>query len=93
VLPLLPYRKIEDAVARANATHFGLGASVWSKDTARATEVAKELDAGTVWINQHVALSPYAPFGGAKHSGIGEAGGRWGVESFMQKHVINTKKG
>ena len=93
VLPLLPYSKLEDAIARANATHFGLGASVWSKDLARATEVGKELDAGTVWINQHVALSPYAPFGGAKHSGIGEAGGRWGVESFMQKHVMNTKKG
>jgi len=92
VLPLLPYSKLEDAIARANATHFGLGASVWSKDVARATEVGRELDAGTVWINQHVALSPYAPFGGAKHSGIGEAGGRWGVESFMQKHVINIKR-
>jgi acyl-CoA reductase-like NAD-dependent aldehyde dehydrogenase len=93
VLPLLPYKSVDDAVARANATHFGLGASVWSKDVARATEIGKQLDAGTVWINQHVALSPYAPFGGAKHSGIGEAGGRWGVESFMQKHVINVRKG
>ena len=93
VLPLLPYTSVEDAVTRANATHFGLGASVWSKNAARASEVAQQLDAGTVWINQHVALSPYAPFGGAKHSGIGEAGGRWGVESYMQKHVINAKKG
>ncbi|MFI5307097.1 MAG: aldehyde dehydrogenase family protein [Polyangiales bacterium] len=91
VLPVLPYRSLDDAIARANATTYGLGASVWSKDRARALEVAKEIDAGTVWINQHLALTADAPFGGAKHSGIGAAGGRWGVESFLQKHVINQR--
>jgi acyl-CoA reductase-like NAD-dependent aldehyde dehydrogenase len=93
VLPVLSYRSLDDAIERANATHYGLGASVWSKDGARASEVAKQIDAGTVWINQHVALSPHAPFGGAKWSGIGEAGGRWGLDSFMQKHVINARLG
>jgi acyl-CoA reductase-like NAD-dependent aldehyde dehydrogenase len=56
-------------------------------------DVGKQLDAGTVWINQHLALTPNAPFGGAKWSGIGEAGGRWGLESFLQKHVINQRMG
>jgi acyl-CoA reductase-like NAD-dependent aldehyde dehydrogenase len=93
VLPLLSYRSLDDAIERANSTHYGLGASVWSRDAARATEVAKEIDSGTVWINQHLALSPHAPFGGAKWSGIGEAGGRWGLDSFMQKHVINARLG
>lgn len=91
VLPILPYTSIDDALARANATHFGLGASVWGKDRARARSVAQEIDAGTVWINQHLALTANAPFGGCKHSGIGEAGGRWGLASFLQKHVINQR--
>jgi len=93
VLPLLPYKDLDDAVARANDTQYGLGASVWSSNTERAREVAKEVDAGTVWINQHVALSNQAPFGGAKHSGIGEASGRWALASFMQKVVINQRNG
>ncbi len=93
VLPLLPYRSLDDAIERANATHYGLGASVWSKSRERASEVAKQIDAGTVWINQHLALSAQAPFGGAKWSGIGAAGGRWGLDSFMQKHVINARLG
>jgi acyl-CoA reductase-like NAD-dependent aldehyde dehydrogenase len=90
-LPLLPYSSLDDALERANATHYGLGASVWGKDRDRARSIAQELDSGTVWINQHLALTPHAPFSGAKHSGIGEAGGRWGLHSFMQKHVINQR--
>jgi acyl-CoA reductase-like NAD-dependent aldehyde dehydrogenase len=93
VVPVLPYRSLDDAIERANATHYGLGASVWSPDRGRAVEVGKQLDAGTVWINQHLALTPSAPFGGAKWSGIGVASGRWGLESFLQKHVINQRMG
>jgi len=91
VLPLLPYRTLDEALERANATTYGLGASVWSSNPERARGVAGEIDAGTVWINQHLALTAMAPFGGAKWSGIGEAGGRWGLESFLQKHVINQR--
>ena len=93
VLPVLPYTDVEDAVQRANATHFGLGASVWGTDLARATEVAEQIDSGTVWVNQHVALTPKAPFTGAKQSGIGRASGRWALESFLQEHVINVNRG
>lgn len=92
-LPLLPYKDLDDALERANNTHFGLGASVWSASVERATDVAKELEAGTVWVNQHLALTPKAPFAGAKWSGIGEASGRWGLESYMQRYVINTNRG
>ncbi len=91
-LPILAYSSLEDAVERANATHFGLGASVWSSKRERALEVAGEIDAGTVWINQHMALTHQAPFTGAKHSGIGDASGRWGLESFLQKHVVNERR-
>jgi acyl-CoA reductase-like NAD-dependent aldehyde dehydrogenase len=92
VLPILPYRDVEDAIERANATHYGLGASVWSRDVSRATDIAKRIDAGTVWVNQHVALTPKAPFGGAKWSGLGLASGRWALESYLQKHVINVSR-
>jgi acyl-CoA reductase-like NAD-dependent aldehyde dehydrogenase len=91
VLPLLLYERLEDAIERANATHYGLGASVWSSSRERAASVAKDIESGTVWINQHMALTAQAPFGGAKWSGIGEASGRWGVASFLQKHVINER--
>jgi acyl-CoA reductase-like NAD-dependent aldehyde dehydrogenase len=93
VLPILSYREVDEAVARANATQFGLGASVWGADVERATQVAKQIDAGTVWVNQHVSLTHKAPFTGAKSSGIGLASGRWGLASFMQTHVINVNRG
>jgi len=91
VLPIVPYTSLEDALARANATQYGLGASVWGKDRERARGVAKEIDAGTVWINQHLALTPRAPFGGCKHSGIGDTSGPWGLASYLQKHVVNER--
>jgi acyl-CoA reductase-like NAD-dependent aldehyde dehydrogenase len=91
VLPVLSYRTLDEVIERANATHYGLGASVWGKSADAARRVAGELDAGTVWINQHLALTSLAPFAGAKWSGVGEAGGRWGLASFMQKHVVNHR--
>lgn len=93
VLPLLAYREVDEVIERANATPFGLGASVWGTDVERATQIAKQIDAGTVWVNQHVSLTHKAPFTGAKTSGIGLASGRWGVASFLQTHVINVSRG
>jgi acyl-CoA reductase-like NAD-dependent aldehyde dehydrogenase len=92
VLPLLSYRTVDEVIERANATKFGLGASVWGTDVERATELAKQIDAGTVWVNQHVSLTHKAPFTGAKSSGIGLASGRWGLESYLQTHVINISR-
>lgn len=90
VLPLLPYREVDDAVQRANATPYGLGASVWSPNATRAREVAGQLDAGTVWVNQHSVLGK-APFTGSRWSGLGVAGGDYAVQSFMQLNVINQR--
>lgn len=92
VLPVLSFNDIHDAVERANTTNYGLGGSVWSSNPERAYEVAQKIDAGTVWVNQHTALTPKAPFGGAKWSGIGLSSGRWSLESFLQKHVININR-
>lgn len=92
VLPILTYTDLDDAIARANHTHFGLGGSVWSPNLERASDVARRLQCGTAWVNQHLALSPVAPFGGSKWSGIGYINGRWGYEGATELQVVNIKR-
>ena len=65
VLPVLRYSQIEEAIARANDTEFGLGGSVWSSDRDRAFAVASRIDSGTVWVNIHLDIGVDTPFGGA----------------------------
>jgi acyl-CoA reductase-like NAD-dependent aldehyde dehydrogenase len=92
VLPVIKYSDPEDAVARANASPWGLGGSVWSGDTERAYALAEKLEAGTVWINKHAELDPTLPFGGAKQSGIGTELGQEGLREFTQLKVINMAR-
>ena len=91
-LPVVPYADLEDAVAQANATHFGLSGSVWSADVERATAVAGRLECGTAWVNQHLNVLPNAPFGGAKWSGIGVENGPWGLLDFTEIQTVNVAK-
>ncbi len=91
-LPILKFRDPDDAIERANATEFGLGASVWSRDIVRASALAAEIDAGTTWVNQHVRLEPDVPFGGQKQSGIGREMGIWGLEEFWELQVLSVKQ-
>ena len=93
VLPVVPYTEVDDAIERANATHFGLSGSVWSRDTAKAEAVARQLDCGTAWVNQHLNILPHAPFGGAKWSGIGVENGPWGLLGFTEIQTVNVAKG
>jgi acyl-CoA reductase-like NAD-dependent aldehyde dehydrogenase len=88
VLPVVAYRDLEDAVAAANGTHFGLDASVWSADPERATRVARRLECGTTWINTHLMQGPGQPFGGAKWSGIGVENGPWGLAGFYELQTV-----
>lgn len=90
VLPVLSYCDLDDAINRANASHFGLGSSVWSDNAEQATVIAEQLEAGTTWVNQHLVLSPIAPFGGSKCSGLGAINGKWGLEGATQMQVINV---
>jgi acyl-CoA reductase-like NAD-dependent aldehyde dehydrogenase len=92
ILPVLRYSDIDDAIARANDTEYGLGGSVWSADRERAFAVAARIDAGTVWVNQHLAMRPDIPFAGAKQSGNGVEMGREGLEEFTQATIINMAK-
>src|SRR5208337_2989188 len=63
VLPVLRYSSLDDAIARANGTEYGLGGTVWGADSKRAYEVAQRMTAGTIWINKHLELPPDIPFG------------------------------
>ncbi|MER5785801.1 aldehyde dehydrogenase family protein [Streptomyces mobaraensis] len=92
VLPVVRYRSVDEAVERANGTHFGLCGSVWGADVDRATEVAGRLECGTAWINTHADLHPGQPFGGFKWSGVGTENGPWGLESFTELQVLHRAK-
>jgi acyl-CoA reductase-like NAD-dependent aldehyde dehydrogenase len=92
VLPVIKYSDPEDALARANASPYGLGGSIWSSDIARAHGFAERMDAGTVWINKHIDLGPHIPFGGAKQSGLGTEMGEEGLAEFTQLQVINAAR-
>jgi acyl-CoA reductase-like NAD-dependent aldehyde dehydrogenase len=91
-LPVIPYRSVDDAVERANRTNFGLSGSVWSSSPERGAEVASRLECGTAWVNQHLAIVPFAPFGGAKWSGIGVENGKWGLLGFTEIQTVNVAK-
>jgi acyl-CoA reductase-like NAD-dependent aldehyde dehydrogenase len=91
-LPVMPYKDIDEAVRRANSTTYGLSGSVWGTDSDQAAEVAKQLECGSAWVNQHLAIAPNLPFGGAKWSGIGVENGPWGLLGFTEIQVVNVAK-
>ncbi|MEL0252813.1 MAG: aldehyde dehydrogenase family protein, partial [Novosphingobium sp.] len=92
ILPIIRYTNVEDAIARANASPYALGGSVWSNDLAAAEAVARRLESGSVWVNQHCALDPLVPFPANKQSGIGVEGGREGLHAYTTYQIINVAK-
>lgn len=84
VLAVLPFDSDEEAVALANDSEYGLGASLWTRDLGRAMNLIPRIESGTVWVNTHVLIDPAMPFGGVKQSGIGREFGSSAVESFTE---------
>ena len=89
VLPVMKYDDIEDVIARANDSDYGLAGTVWGKDVARATAIAMKIDTGTVWVNQHLAIDANIPFRGVKQSGLGGELGEAGLLEYTQAHIVN----
>jgi betaine-aldehyde dehydrogenase len=84
VMTVLEFEAEDEAVARANATDYGLAAAVFTRDLARAHRVVARLQAGTCWINHYNVTPIELPFGGTKHSGLGRENGRAAIEHYTQ---------
>lgn len=92
VIPLIRFKSDSEIVSRANASPYGLGGSVWSSNFDRARKIAEDIDAGTVWINQHITIGPHIPMAGSKQSGIGVEQSQEGLAEFTQVRVLNMAK-
>ena len=92
VMPLMKFSTTEEAIQRANNSEYGLAGAVWTADPAKGVEVAEQLETGTVWVNEYLHLSPFAPFGGHKQSGFGAEYGLEGLKEFTYPQVITVKK-
>ena len=89
VAPILSAKDHVEAIRFANDTEFGLGASIWSESFARENNLAKDIEAGMVFVNSMVISDPRMPFGGIKNSGIGRELSNYGLKEFVNiKSVI-----
>ena len=92
VMPLMKFATTEEAIERANNSDYGLAGAVWTSDPDKGVAVAEQLETGTVWVNEFMHLSPFAPFGGHKQSGFGAEYGLDGLREFTYPQVITVKK-
>lgn len=92
IVPIIKYDTIEEAIKLANDSNSGLGGSVWSKDIAKASEIALQFETGSVWINDHGALQPNVPFGGVKQSGFGVEFAQYGLEEYTSLQAVRIPK-
>ena len=88
VLSVLRFHDEDEVVSKANDSPFGLSAYGHTRDSARAQRVLRQLDVGTVIVNGFPGMSPGAPFGGVKQSGVGREGGRAGIEEFVRRKNV-----
>merc|ERR1711881_154660 len=82
VMQLMKFKTMEEAIQRANNTHYGLAAGICTRDVGTALKTAHELDAGTVWINCYDNFDMACPFGGTKESGWGREKGEYALENY-----------
>ncbi|HXA76755.1 MAG TPA: aldehyde dehydrogenase family protein [Candidatus Acidoferrales bacterium] len=90
VVTVMPFSDVDDLVAKANNTQFGLAAAVWTRDIKKAHRIASELRAGTVWINCYGILDSAMPFGGYKQSGWGREMGHQMLDLYTETKSVCT---
>ena len=91
VATLQPFESVEEAIQLANATRYGLAASLWTRDLARAHQVSARLHSGIVWVNCWMLRDLRTPFGGVKESGVGREGGLEALRFFTEAKNICVK--
>jgi acyl-CoA reductase-like NAD-dependent aldehyde dehydrogenase len=90
IAPVLVVPDEDEAIRAANASEFGLGSSIWTRDLERGKHLARRVEAGMVFVNSMVKSDPRMPFGGVKRSGIGRELGRYGLREFVNVKGINV---
>jgi aldehyde dehydrogenase (NAD+) len=93
VVSVLPFKKMDELVQRANNTTYGLAAAVWTKNIDKAHEFAKQVKAGTVWVNCYHVVDTTTPFGGFKMSGHGRENGEAVLEHYTEVKTVTVKLG
>ena len=93
VMSVFKFRDDEELVARANNTIYGLAAAVWTRDIAKAHNLAAEIKAGTVWVNCYDVFDAAAPFGGFKISGQGRELGEDGLKAYLETKTVTVALG
>jgi acyl-CoA reductase-like NAD-dependent aldehyde dehydrogenase len=88
VLATIKFKDAEDAIAKGNATVYGLAAAVWTRDVSKAHRIARAIKAGTVWVNTYNLYDPALPFGGFKESGFGRDQGKDALEKYTQTKSV-----
>lgn len=88
VLPVMTFPDLDTAIAAANASRYGLGASVWTKNLHTTKRVFDEVHAGIVWVNRHLTVPPEVPFGGTNESGIGRENGHHAIDQYSRTRTL-----
>ncbi len=91
LLPIVTVKNLDEAIEEANRSSYGLGASIWTKDLDRIRTGCEQLNAGTIWVNQHMKVAPEVPFGGVKESGFGRENGPDILSEYLETKTIMLK--
>ena len=91
VMSVIPFSSVDEVIARANRTNYGLAAGVWTRDIKKAHAVANAVRSGTVWVNCYNILDTRAPFGGFKQSGTGRELGEYGLQQYTEIKTVTIK--
>lgn len=92
ILPMMRFDAIDEVIARANQSEYGLAGAVWTKNVEAGIDIARRMETGTIWVNQNLELTPGVPFAGHKQSGFGVENGMEGLLEFMVPQVINVAR-
>jgi aldehyde dehydrogenase (NAD+) len=93
VVSVLPFKSFDEMIQRANNTYYGLAAAIWTRDVDKAHRYAREIKAGTVWVNCYHVVDAATPFGGFKMSGHGRENGEAALEHYTELKTVTIKLG